>query len=184
MANHVLVRAIGRPRIKRVGPPGTALIGMEPALVDLDDGKVRQTLSGSRNRWVVLQDKSVNLFHAGAATTVTTASGLVWVAPRDFNLTRIVATVGTAPVGGSGITIDAHLIAPGGETTDAGTTVFTTQSRRPVIAPTETVSAVDSATVGVPEVTSVPQGAILRIEIDTVGSGTAGSDLGVQILGY
>lgn len=184
MANQVLVRAIGRPLITRVGPPGTALIGMKPVLVDLDNGKVRQTLSGSRNRWVVLQDKSINLFKAGTLSTVSTASGLVFVAPRDLNLTKVIASVGTAPVGGAGVTVDVHLIAAGGATTDAGTTVFTTQARRPVVAAGSTVSDVDSATVGVPEVTEVPKGSILRVEIDGVGSGTAGSDLSVQILGY
>lgn len=183
MANHVLVRAIGRPKLKRVGPPNTALIGQKPVLVDLDDGKVRQALSGTRNRWVVLQDKSINLFKAGALTTESTASGLVYVAPRDITLTRVVATVGTAPAG-SAITLDVHLIPAGGEANDAGTTIFTTQARRPTIAAGETVSAVDSATVGVPEVVSIPKGSILRVEIDGVGSGTAGSDLGVQLLGY
>jgi hypothetical protein len=180
----VWVRSLGRPRVKRVGyDANAAVFDANPDLVDLNDGKVRQTLSGTRNRWVVLPDKSINLTRAGNVAIVSTASGLTYVAPKDLTIYRVIASVGTAPATDP-IIIDVHRVAAGGAATAAGTTIFTTQSRRPTIAAATTVSAVNHATNGVPEVQAISAGDILRVEIDAIGTGTVGANLVVQILGY
>ena len=184
MAQQVWVRGLDRAQLRRIGyTPNAAKIDSSADLVDLDDGQTRKFLQGSRSRFVVLPDFVVPLQVAGTVAGVTTASGLIYVAPKAFKLYRVIASVGTAPTGQAQI-VDVHKVAAGGAATAAGTTVFTTQGRRPTIAATETVSAVSHATNGVPEVTDVAAGDILRVEVDQVGSGTAGANLVVQLLGY
>lgn len=181
----VRVRGLNRSVFSRFGYGANAKkVGNNTVLLDLDDGNVRRTLQGQRGRFVVVPEMPITLQRAGAAATANpTATGLVHVFDRAATIERVIASVGTAPVGAA-LIIDVHKIASGGAATDAGTTIFTTQSRRPTIADGATVSSVTSATSGVPEVTTVAAGDILRVEIDQVGSGTAGSNLVVQIVAY
>jgi hypothetical protein len=184
MAQQVWVRGLDRAQLRRLGyTPNAAKIDSSADLVDLDDGQVRKFLQGDRSRFVVLPDFVATLQKEGTIATATTASGLVYVAPRAFKLYRVIISVGTAPTGAT-LIADVHKVAAGGATTDAGTTIFTTQSRRPTIAISGTTSPYNHATSGVPEVTDVAQGDILRVEIDQVGSGVAGANLVVQFLGY
>lgn len=88
-------------------------------------------------------------------------SGIAWT------IQGVRATVGTAP-SGSSIIIDVH---------KNGTTIFTTQSNRPTIA----AAANTSGKVTNMNVTSVADGEYLTVDIDQIGSGTAGSDLTVQV---
>lgn len=76
--------------------------------------------------------------------------------------------VGTAPVGAS-IIVDVN---------KNGTTIYTTQGNRPTIA--------DGANAGgpgtTPDVTTLVAGDYLTIDVDQIGSGTAGSDLTVSVV--
>ena len=86
--------------------------------------------------------------------------------PVAGTITNITATAGTAPVG-STLIVDVN---------KGGTTLFTTQGSRPTIA-----DGGQDDTSSVPDVTSIAQNDILTVDVDQVGSGTAGSDLVVQV---
>jgi hypothetical protein len=58
-----------------------------------------------------------------------------------------------------------------------GTTIFTTQANRPTILAGETAD-----TSSVSDVTSIAAGDLIRLEIDHIGSTTAGADLSVTII--
>jgi hypothetical protein len=77
------------------------------------------------------------------------------------------ASVGTAPTGSS-IIIDIKINA---------TTIFTTQSNRPAIA----VGTFSSSYVTNMDVTSVPAGSYITVDVAQVGSAISGSDLTVQV---
>lgn len=80
------------------------------------------------------------------------------------------ASVGTAPVGAA-IRVDVNV---------NGTSIFTTQGNRPSIA----AGSNTSGRVENMDVTSLPDGGYLTVDVDAIGSTTAGSDLTVQILAY
>jgi hypothetical protein len=84
----------------------------------------------------------------------------------DMTLIGVRAAVGTAPTGAD-LIVDVNL---------NGTTVYTTQGNRPTISDGST-----SSTETVPDVTAVAAGDLLSVDIDQVGSSTAGSDLVVAI---
>jgi hypothetical protein len=176
MGYSVRVVGFGRQEEFRVG---NKVVSKTPVLVDLDDGRVRRSLGNERGRFIVLPDMPVTLQIRGAVATGTTATGLVWRAPRAAKLYAVTAQIGTAPTGANMI-LDVHKIAAGGAATAAGTTVFTTQSRRPTITAATTVSTLN-ATAGVPEVQDIAEGDLLRVEVDQVGSGVAGSNLTIQL---
>jgi hypothetical protein len=76
------------------------------------------------------------------------------------------AMVGTAPAG-SAVTVDVN---------KNGTTLFTTQGNRPSIA-----AGANASGAAVPDVTALAAGDYLTVDVDAIGSGTAGSDLTVII---
>lgn len=88
---------------------------------------------------------------------------------KTYALTGVRLAVGTAPVGAA-ILVDVN---------KGGTTIFTTQGNRPTIADGATSGGPGTA----PNVTAVAAGDLLTIDVDQVGSGTAGSDLTVRLLG-
>ncbi len=101
------------------------------------------------------------------AGTLSTGSG----SPRlyfgqDVTIRRIHASVGTAPVGAS-VIVDVN---------KNGTTIFTTQANRPTIA-VSTYYDISNQ----PDVTSLSSTDYLTIDIDQVGSTTAGANLVVLI---
>ena len=99
--------------------------------------------------------------------TVTAGAARVYL-EENYAVESIRASVGTAPVGAS-VIADVNL---------NGTTVFTTQANRPTIvagAFTDLAEAAD----GWPTGTTV--GMYLTVDIDQIGSTTAGSDLNVVI---
>jgi hypothetical protein len=147
--------------------------------IDLDDQKQMRHLKNERGNFYSPPEFNITLRKAGTIATQTTASGLNWVVPRAMVLKSVRATLGTANTGATFI-IDVNKIAAGLETTAAGTTVFTTQSRRPTIAISGTVSTLD-ATNGVPQVTAFAAGDIVHIDVDQVGSTVAGADLTVML---
>jgi hypothetical protein len=103
---------------------------------------------------------------AGAQTA--SAKPARFPAPFDATLTGVRIALGTAPAGSSFI-VDVN---------KAGTTIFTTQASRPTI-----LAAANSGVSAAPDVTSVAAGDLLSFDVDQIGSGTAGSDLTVVVLG-
>jgi hypothetical protein len=176
MGYQVRVAGFGRQAEFRVG---NKVVSKTPVLLDLDDGRVRRSLGNERGRFIVLPDMQVTFQIRGNVGLATTASGHVWRAPRACKLYAVTAQVGTAPATTT-LIFDIHKIAAGGAATAAGTTVFTTQSRRPTVPAAGTVSTL-SATAGVPEVQDIAEGDLLRLEIDQLGTGTVGADAVVQL---
>lgn len=87
--------------------------------------------------------------------------------PFAGSIVSAVASVGTAPTG-QALKCDIN---------KNGTTIFTTQANRPTINAASSVSSVST-----PDVTAFVAGDFLTVDIDQVGSGTAGSDLTVQVI--
>ena len=90
---------------------------------------------------------------------------------NDFNvpidIASVRASVGVAPTG-SPLTVDVNL---------DGTTIYTNQANRPSIA------AGDVTDVGgTPDVITVPAGSYLTADVDTVGSGSPGDHLSIQVV--
>uniref|UniRef100_UPI003F490D8E hypothetical protein n=1 Tax=Nonomuraea sp. CA-251285 TaxID=3240002 RepID=UPI003F490D8E len=111
------------------------------------------------------------LFAFSRAGTLAVGAG----AHRIYNdtgstltLRGVRASVGTAPTGAS-IVVDINI---------GGATIFSTQANRPSIA----ASANTSGKVTNYNTTTIADGGYFTVDIDAVGSGTAGADLTVQIL--
>jgi hypothetical protein len=109
-----------------------------------------------------------------ATFTVAGALSAVSIAPpvpaaAAYTLTGVRLAAGTAPVGAA-VLVDVN---------KNGTTVFTTQGNRPTIADGATSGGPGAA----PNVTTVAAGDKITIDVDQIGSGTAGSDLVVVVLG-
>lgn len=88
-----------------------------------------------------------------------------WYAPRALTISNIQASVATAPVGQS-IIFDVN---------SNGTSLFTTNSKPTIAAGTNE----DLSTV--PNTTSISQGAYLTVDVDQIGTTTAGADAVIQI---
>jgi hypothetical protein len=88
------------------------------------------------------------------------------ILPVAGTIIGAMATVGTASTGAS-IIIDVNL---------NGTTIFTTQANRPTI-----TASSNSSPLATPDITAVSAGDYLTIDIDQVGSSSAGADLVIVI---
>lgn len=88
------------------------------------------------------------------------------IMPCDGVITNVTAAVISAPAGASAI-LDVN---------KNGTTIFTTQANRPTVA-----AAATSAVTGTPEVTSFSAGDVVTVDVDQVGSSTAGTGFCVAI---
>lgn len=110
----------------------------------------------------VLQFQSVGVLTAAAGKAFV-------VAPYGGTIKKISASVGTTSAGSS-IIVDIN---------KNGTTIFTTQANRPTIAAAAVVATL--AGTG-PSVVTFAAGDLLSVDIDQIGSGTAGSNLGVSVL--
>lgn len=105
----------------------------------------------------------------GALTVGTGKSRIYCEQAYAVESIRAVAT--TAPVGAS-IIVDVNY----GTTVANGVTLFTTQANRPTIAAGGNLSA------GVlPDVITIPAGSFISVDVDQIGSTTAGADLTVTI---
>lgn len=100
----------------------------------------------------------------GALATFTGASR--FYVPNACTLSSVRASVGTAPTG-QAILCDVN---------KNGSTIFGTQANRPTIA----VNG-NTALAGAASTTSFAAGDFITVDLDQVGSGTAGSDLTVQV---
>jgi hypothetical protein len=104
---------------------------------------------------------------AAAAVTIGAGAGTNrWYFKGTGAITAVRATVGTAPTGDD-VEIDVN---------KNGTTIFTTQSNRPIIAATTTTDVTSTIEAG-----TVVDGDYLTVDIDQVGSVEPGKDLIVQI---
>lgn len=86
---------------------------------------------------------------------------------RTLSISKVRASLGTAPTGSSAI-IDVL---------KNGTTIFTTTANRPTIA-----ASSNTATSGTPDITSVASGDYLTVSIAQVGSTVAGADLTLTVV--
>jgi hypothetical protein len=99
--------------------------------------------------------------------TLTAAAGLAsFRAPFAGKVTGVTVAVLTAPVGAS-LIVDVN---------KGGTTLYTTQANRPTIA-----AGTSSATASLPDVTEFAAGDVITVDVDQIGSGTAGAGLTVAI---
>ena len=104
------------------------------------------------------------------AGTVTVSAGTARLyndAGRTMTISSVRASVGTAPTG-QGLIVDINV---------DGTTIFTTQANRPTIA----AAGNTSGKVTNMDVTTIAAASYFTVDVDQVGSGTAGADLTVQI---
>lgn len=138
------------------------------------------------NRWVILTAiPTTDMSHFGSvhdrstdyvrATLVYCVAGDLTVANdvapslspwSDVTIREVMLLVKTAPTGSS-IIVDVNV---------GGTTVFTDQDNRPVIAVGETTGV--SYTIDAP---SLSKDGIITVDVDQIGSSTAGADLTVQV---
>lgn len=92
---------------------------------------------------------------------------LAILTPCALTINHVRCYAKTAPVGSS-IIVDIN---------KNGTTIFTTQANRPTISDGENKGS-SSPT---PDVTSLAEGDVITLDIDQVGSSTAGADLTVEV---
>lgn len=87
--------------------------------------------------------------------------------PVAAKILGVQAAINTAPTGAV-VLVDVNI---------SGTTAFTTQANRPTIA----AAAFDSGAEKVPDITEIPAGGYLTVDVDQIGSTVAGSDLTVVV---
>lgn len=111
--------------------------------------------------------KTTLSFAVVGTLTVAADQAPTIVAPCALTIVKVKVVVKTAPTGAS-IIVDVN---------KAGTTIFTTQNKRPEIAIGATQDDSDT-----PDVTALAEGDKVTIDIDQIGSGTAGADLTVEVV--
>lgn len=110
---------------------------------------------------------SLTSFYKSGALSIATGTQLLPV-DGTYTIVGTRLTAGTAPAGAA-IIVDVN---------KNGTTIYTTQANRPTIAAGTQTGGPGSA----PDVTALSAGDYLSVDIDQVGSGTAGSDLTVSVI--
>lgn len=106
------------------------------------------------------------VFSKQGAASVATGATRQYV-DEAYVIDQVRASVGTAPTGAT-LIVDVN---------KNGTTIFTTQSRRPAIA----ISGNTAINSGAIEVASLAAGDYLTVDIDQIGSTVPGSDLTVNV---
>jgi hypothetical protein len=130
------------------------------------DFKIAPTVNGSK---LSAAAASLNAIWSKQGTLVV-GTGVLRIyndTGKTLTFVKVRISVGTAPTGAT-IIVDVN---------KNGTTIFTTQGGRPVIAisgNTGTSTAMD--------VTTLADGDYLTVDIDQIGSTIAGSDLTIQVL--
>lgn len=133
---------------------------------------------GSGKGWAVSDDGTVNAKIAAAFQHILTVPGALTTGtdkaahfqmPDKALIDEVRCHVGTQPVGAS-VIVDVN---------DDGTTIFTTQGNRPEIADSTSDDTSGVADGG----TAVAKDSVITVDIDQIGSGTAGSDLTVFVRG-
>lgn len=131
------------------------------------DGKVLKTAGGALTFAdpTATASKVAALKYSGTLAVGTGATRLYNDTTAAWTITSVRATVETAPSGGT-VVVDVNV---------SGTTIFTTQANRPTIAAAGTTSG----KVTNMNVTSVPAGGYLTVDVDTATAPAA--NLTVQI---
>jgi hypothetical protein len=111
----------------------------------------------------VLVKKSVVFYFSGTQTAASKAAR--FVLPEEGKVYSVVTTVNTAPTGDT-LICDVNL---------NGTTIYTTQGSRPIIA----AAAKTSTSLAAPDVTNLDTGDVITFDVDQIGSSVAGADLTV-----
>lgn len=121
-------------------------------------------------RGVNVQYAPITFSKAGTVSVGTGAARVYNDTGATLTITSVRASVGTAPTGQS-LIVDVNI---------NGSTIFSTQANRPTIA----AAANSSGKVTNMNTTSIAAGQYFTVDVDQVGSGTAGADLTVQIAVY
>ena len=112
-------------------------------------------------------DGTTELSFSIPETLIVTTGTMRWYFDKSVTISKVIASVGTAPTGSS-LIFDVN---------KNGTTIFTTQANRPTI----TASGfVDLSSI--PDVTSFSSGDYITVDIDQIGSTIAGADAVVRIV--
>lgn len=156
----------------------TSAHGTTSAVVGVDDAQTLKNKTLDPSTLVVVDGDPVLLSEAvgsgagvvafsvpGGLGTSVGAGRIYNDSGKELTIEKVRASVGTPP-SGSAVIVDVNL---------GGTTIFTTQSARP------SVAAGGFTAVGIPAVTAWPDGAYLTVDVDQVGSSSAGADLVVQV---
>ena len=99
----------------------------------------------------------------GMAGTISAAAGAFrWPVPRAGSIVGVIAAVGT-PSAGAAVICDVNV---------NGSTVFSTQANRPAILSGDQVFGL-----AVPDLPVLAVGDLVSVDVDQVGSGTAGANL-------
>ena len=106
------------------------------------------------------------------STALTVATDKVkFIMPYAFTLTGISASVTTAPAG-STLVVDVN---------EAGTSIMTTNK---IVIDADETSTATAATAPTLTDTALASGALITIDVDQIGAGTAGAGLKVYLVGY
>ena len=117
--------------------------------------------------WIPEGGGSGAIFTFSVPDDVVVASGAARLyPPTNLTIVTVRASLGVSPVGAS-VIVDVH---------KNGTTIFTTQANRPTIAASGNVSDLE-----VPDVTALTSTDYLTVDVDQIGSTTAGSYLTVVV---
>lgn len=124
---------------------------------------------------VLLEEQGVAILHRPLLSPLWVAGTLVVAAGKhrlynDLGVNLVIegfrVSVGTAPTGAS-LIIDVN---------KGGTTLFTTQGNRPVVA----AGANTAKWITLPDIVAWNDGEYLTVDVDQIGSTIAGADLSVQ----
>ena len=133
--------------------------------------QVLETDGAGQLSWVDKDIQSFQIAMSDETTALTTGTSVTsFMVPNDFVVTEVMMFVNTAPVG-SALIVDVNL---------SGSTIFST---RPQI---DAGSSTSQGSVVTPVLgtTSFSKWNILTLDIDQVGSGTAGAGLKIILNGY
>ena len=108
-----------------------------------------------------------SVFSISSDETLATGTKGRFIAPCDGKIVAVKACVLTAPVGAS-VILDVN---------KGGTTIFTTQANRPTVA----AAATTATLAGAPDVVEFSAGDVITVDVDQVGSTTAGTGFTVSV---
>lgn len=131
-------------------------------------GTITAALTGTASGNVAKTDATINVSFSQAGILSAATGAFRWYndTGSTLQIKTIRASVDTAP-SGSSIAIDVNV---------NGTTIYSTQNNRPII-----LDSNNTATGGATSTSTISNGSYFTVDIDQVGSTTAGSNLTVQI---
>lgn len=151
---------------ERAAPSTPAANKLHLYVKDKDGVPTLYAINDAGTDFEIGERHSTLVFTYPDALVVGASVSSLLVATRDMTITKAYANVKTAPTG-QAIVIDIN---------KNGTTIWSTQANRVQIA-----AAASSGTQTSFNTTSLAEGDVLTMDIDQVGSGTAGADLTVSL---